>query len=61
MLQWPVLQQQATGCRLQVLQQQILLVVVVVLRASQQQKEVMVYQLGRKPSERAVGVGKLCG
>ena len=31
------------------------------LRALQQLKEVMVYRLGQKPSERAVSVAKLCG
>ena len=39
----------------------LLLVVVLLLRASQQLKEVMVYQLLRNPSERAVSVAKLCG
>ena len=54
----------ATDCRYLVLQQQmlslLLLLLPLLLWASQQQKEVVVHQSGRKPSERAVDVAKLC-
>ena len=46
----------AAGCKHLVLQQQMLL-----LWASQQQKGVVVHYSGRKPSDRAVVVPKLCG
>ena len=40
----------------------LLLLLLLLLWASQQQKEVVVvHQPGRKPSERAVRVAKLCG
>ena len=47
---------EAIYCRYLVLQQQMLL-----LWASQQQKGVVVHYSGRKPSDRAVVVPKLCG
>ena len=47
----------AAGCKHLVLQQQVLLV----LLWPSQQQEVVVHQSGRKPSEWAVGVAKLCG